>query len=138
MNIRIANQEEYKLVADMAHQLFEDEPSDTKLSEQEFQDRLLKCIDMGSQAYLFFEEEIVGYALVNKSRKPYYLVDFFICRPYRRGGRGTTAFHTLLKELGTEEIDLDVLCWNERGKGFWESLGFKPRAIIMRRQASEE
>ncbi len=34
--------------------------------------------------------------------------------------------------LDTVELDLDVLCWNETGKSFWKSLGFKERSLSMR------
>ncbi|MFZ5986393.1 MAG: GNAT family N-acetyltransferase [Bacillota bacterium] len=133
MDIRKAKKDEIKLVADMTQKLFEDEPSDTILSMEQFEDRLLKYINAGCEVFLFIEEEIIGYALVNLDRNPYYLIDFFICRHHRRGGKGTKAFNFLMNELNTESIDLDVFCWNERGKKFWESLGFKERAIIMRK-----
>ncbi len=90
-------------------------------------------INTGCEAYFFIEEEVIGYALVNLNRDPYYLIDFFISRNHRRGGKGTKAFNILLEKLNTKSIDLDVFCWNKRGRKFWESLGFKERAIIMRK-----
>ena len=134
MIIRKYKDHEITLIAKMTRQLFEDEPSDIKLAVQQFENRLQTYVDAGSCIYLFTEENIIGYALVNLARKPYYLIDFFICRDSRRGGKGTTAFNLLIKELDTECIDLDVFCWNNRGRKFWESLGFKERAIIMRKQ----
>lgn len=132
--IRKVHHNELGLVAEMTSQLFEDEPSDKVLSIEQFEDRLSKYIDSGCHAFLFVEESVIGYALVNKEKNPYYLIDFFICRSYRRVGNGTVAFNLLLKELNTECIDLDVFCWNDRGRKFWGSLGFKERAIIMRKQ----
>ena len=134
MNIRKAKDDEITLIAEMTRQLFEDEPSDMELSNLQFEDRLRKHMDAGCHAFLFIKGSIIGYALVNLAREPYYLIDFFICRDSRRGGNGTAAFHSLINELNTECIDLDVFCWNNRGQKFWESLGFKERAIIMRRQ----
>lgn len=133
MYIQKATKNEIKLVAGMTQHLFEDEPSDTILSIEKAEDRLLSYINTGSEVFLFMEDDVIGYALVNLVRNPYYLVDFFICRNHRRGGKGTMAFQRLMEELNTEHIDLDVFCWNDRGRGFWESLGFKERAIIMRR-----
>lgn len=134
MDIKKANDKELELIAEMTRQLFEDEPSDMELSLEQFQNRLRKYMESGCNAFLFMEEEVIGYALVNLERNPYYLIDFFICRPFRRGGKGTAAFNLLMKELDTECIDLDVFCWNDRGRKFWEGLGFKERAIIMRKQ----
>lgn len=135
MEIRKAVDSELTLIAEMTRQLFEDEPSDMTLSAEQFEDRLQKYIDAGCIAFLFAEENVIGYALVNVMRSPCYLIDFFICRPFRRGGKGTLAFNSLLKAIDTDCIDLDVFCWNDRGKKFWESLGFKERAIIMRKQS---
>ncbi len=134
MDIRKVNDKELGLVAEMTSQLFEDEPSDMVLSIEQYENRLRKYLDSGCNAFMFIEENVIGYALVNIEKKPNYLIDFFISRPFRRGGNGTVAFNLLMKELNTECIDLDVFCWNERGKKFWGSLGFKERAIIMRKQ----
>ncbi len=69
-------------------------------------------------------------------RTPLYLRHFYICRDQRRKGYGTAAFHALLRTLGTNTVDLDVYVWNERGKAFWTSLGFAPRALMMRRRSA--
>ncbi len=117
----------------MTKNLFEDEPSDSILSLEQYENRLLNYINAGSVAFLFIENEVIGYALVNLARNPYYLIDFFICRNQRLSGKGTMAFNKLMETLNTENIDLDVFCWNDRGRAFWKSLGFKERAIIMRK-----
>ena len=134
MIIRRVDDGEITMIAEMTRQLFEDESSDRVLSIEQFEDRLQEYINTGSCVFLFVDENVVGYALVNLGRIPYYLIDFFICREFRRGGNGTTAFNLLMKELKADSIDLDVFCWNDRGRKFWESLGFKERAIIMRKQ----
>lgn len=134
MDIRGAKDEELILLAEMTRQLFEDEPSDRVLTIQQFEDRLRGYVGTGCRAFLFLEEGIIGYALVNMSKTPYYLIDFFIRRNERRTGKGTDAFNLLMRELNTETIDLDVFYWNGRGRKFWESLGFKEYAIIMRKQ----
>ena len=133
MYIRKAKDAEIGLLADMTRQLFEDEPSDRVLTLEQFEDRLRQYINTGCSAFIFYEDDVVGYALVNLGRTPHYLIDFFVHRSARRGGKGTAAFHLLLRELGTEHLDLGVFCWNTRGRRFWESLGFKEHAVIMRR-----
>ena len=133
MNIRFAAPNELSTLADMTRQLFEDEPSNKTLTPAQFEDRLRDYLAAGCRAFVFIEDTVVGYALVNVNRTPGYLIDFFICRGRRRGGSGTTAFNLLLRELNTEALDLDVFCWNSRARKFWESLGFEEMAIIMRR-----
>jgi hypothetical protein len=62
------------------------------------------------QAYLFTAGgEIKGYALVDHSREPLYLRQFFICRHCRREGWGRKGFELLLQTLRTDRIDIDVL-----------------------------
>lgn len=138
MDIRMANEQEIVPLADMSRQLFEDEPSDRVLSIQQFEDRLTNYIRSGCRAFVFYEDSLIGYALVNMARTPYYLIDFFISRDERRTGKGSIAFDLLMRQLDDKDIDLDVFCWNSRGRSFWESLGFKEHAIIMRRQSASK
>lgn len=128
-----------KFTADMTRQLFEDEPSIKCLTMEQYESRLQNYLRTGCEVFHFVEDTIVvGYALVNKARNPYYLIDFFICRDCRRKGNGTVAFNLLLNALNTKDLDLDVFCWNDRGRAFWKSLGFNEVAIIMsKREASE-
>lgn len=124
------------LLSRMYIELMEDEKFDAHRTATEMYDGMSAFLRAGEIAYTFHaEEHLVGYALVNVSRVPFYLHHFYICRDARRQGFGTEAFHALLQTLGTEAIDLDVFVWNERGKAFWTSLGFAPRSTIMRYRA---
>lgn len=117
-------------------ELAEDEASDTRRTAAEAEEGMQDTLRSGDAAYVFMAEgRVVGYALVASARKPPYLRHFYICRDARRHGYGTEAFRALLRALGTDIIDLDVFVWNERGRAFWASLGFTPRATIMRYQA---
>lgn len=136
---QITSEEEIVVTADMTRKLFEDEPSNKHPSKEEFEDRIRNNMNNGCVVYHFMEEDkILGYAMINMERTPYYLIDFFTDREYRRTGVGKTAFQMLLKELDTETLDLDVFCWNTRGREFWKSLGFEEMAIIMRRQGEKK
>lgn len=136
---QITSEEEIVVTADMTRKLFENEPSNKHPSKEEFEDRIRNNMNNGCVVYHFMEEDkILGYAMINMERTPYYLIDFFTDREYRRTGVGKTAFQMLLKELDTETLDLDVFCWNTRGREFWKSLGFEEMAIIMRRQGEKK
>lgn len=126
--------EDSNLLAKLNKELYEDEKNDNIPSLEVLKERLEAAMKKGTLAYLFMhEEKVAGYALVRTEVTPYYLSHFFICKDMRRNKLGTVAFNELLKELNTDSMDLDVFCWNERGQGFWRSLGFKERCIIMRR-----
>lgn len=114
------------LLAKLNKQLIEDEGSDNPMSVPELERRMNGFFDEGYCAYLFFEENrAVGYALVDPTRTPCYLRQFFIAREERGKRLGTTAFTLLLQELNRDTIDIDVLTENERGLAFWDSLGFR-------------
>ncbi len=121
------------ILSRMYRELAEDEKSDSPQTDMQYAQCMKGFLNRGDRAYLFMAgEKAVGYALIITDRKPLYLRHFYICRGERRKGYGSTAFHKLLHKLNTNDIDLDVFVWNERGIGFWTSLGFKPRAHLMR------
>jgi predicted acetyltransferase len=135
MDIIHGTYENLPVLAGMNQQLYEDENNDNIPSVHELSERLKKAFEDGTKAYLFVHKgETVGYALVKTNVTPYYLSHFFICREVRRNHFGTDAFHSLMAKLNCDTIDLDVFCWNKRGQGFWKSLGFEERCIIMRKQ----
>ena len=121
------------LLTRMYKELAEDENSDTTQTDAQFQQCMEGFLKRGDHAFVFLiGRSVIGYALVITDRKPYYLRHFYISRSKRRKGYGSTAFRGLLQTLGTDTIDLDVYVWNERAISFWRSLGFEPRAHLMR------
>ena len=121
------------LLSRLFKELAEDEPADVLRTEEKAREEMEDFLARGETAYIFTADgEVAGYALVVLGRKPPYLHQFYICRSERRKGYGTIAFKLLLETLKINEMDLDVYVWNERGRAFWDSLGFKPRAVIMR------
>lgn len=133
MDIAVVPCADAALLTDLFLELMADEQADTPSTAVQALHRMGEYLSRGDNAYLFkVQGTVVGYALVVMDRTPLYLRHFYICREARRKGYGTRAFHTLLQTLGTDTMDLDVYVWNERGKAFWASLGFKPRATMMR------
>lgn len=130
--------EDTVLLTGMFLELMADEHTDTAVTEAQAKQRMEEYLSRSDKAFAFRAQgEVVGYALVICDRTPLYLRHFYICRNARRKGYGTAAFYALLKTLGTDSIDLDVFVWNERGKAFWTSLGFAPRALMMRYNRTE-
>ncbi len=133
LQIDIAPCTDDALLSRMFLELMEDEKTDLPATPAFAASRMEEYLSRGDNAYVFFAQgAVAGYALVITDRSPLYLRHFYICRDQRRRGYGTAAFHALLETLGADTIDLDVFVWNERGKAFWESLGFAPRALMMR------
>jgi len=130
--LRPAEAGDLPAIAVMNKQLIEDEKHENPMSVTELEDRLRGWISSNYAAYLFLlEGKAIGYALVNMEAKPIYLRQFFIARNWRRKGLGRKAFQKLLRSLGTEELDIDVLVWNEKAIGFWKAMGFNERSLRM-------
>jgi len=131
--IRLAAHDDLDILAGMNKQLIEDEKHDNKMNTDQLKDRMRGFIEGNYNAYLFLKDgEVAGYALVDMSRDPLYIRQFFISREYRRRGYGRAALTGLLKLLGADRTDIEVLWWNETGIKFWKSMGFKERSIYMR------
>jgi ribosomal protein S18 acetylase RimI-like enzyme len=134
IQIRIGTDHDLDLLAQVNQQLIEDEMHDNPMDLDQLKERMGKFIHSVYKAYLFYDSmnQVRGYALVDHSKEPLYLRQFFICRDSREQGYGRTAFETLMDFLGTDRIDIEVYHWNVRGYRFWKSLGFKERSIYMR------
>jgi predicted acetyltransferase len=114
-------------------QLIEDEKHENQMSLEQLKERMWLFVNTDYRAYIFRNDDtITGYALVDITKEPLCLRQFFICREFRRQGYGTIAFNRLMETLCTSAIDIEVLFWNERGKSFWKSLGFCERSVYMR------
>lgn len=137
--LRLVPSTDITLLAQLYQGLLEDESFDIPRTLDELRDRMAGHLDAGEAAFLFMEGgRVVGYALIVVKKSPPYIHHFYICRDARRQGYGKEAFYALLDTLNADQMDLDVLVWNERGQKFWSSLGFVPRSIIMRYQAKND
>jgi RimJ/RimL family protein N-acetyltransferase len=117
----------------MNKQLMEDEQFDRILSDEILSNKWDEFLtdDKFTVVLFLIDDDITGYAIVQTDLKPLYLRHFFIKREFRRKGYGRESFNAMLEFLNTNEIDLDVMSWNERGMKFWESLGFTERCRMM-------
>jgi len=118
--------EDVPLLAEMNKQLIEDEKADNSMDIIQLENRIAGFLNTGYEAFFFMaDKEIVGYALCDITKEPIYLRQFFINREERKKHYGKDAFTKLLEKLKINEIEIDVLIWNEAGIKFWEKLGFK-------------
>jgi len=133
IEIKECTLEDVTLLAEMNKQLIEDEKSHNKMDITQLKNRMTEFLSNGYEAFFFMNnKEIVGYALCDMTKQPIYLRQFFIKREYRRKHYGKSAFKNLVEKLGTKEIEIDVLKWNEAGIKFWENIGFKEQSKRMR------
>lgn len=135
MEIKKCTLEDVPQLAVLNKQLIDDEKSNNPMNIRELEARMEGFLNTDYDAYFFIvDEAAVGYALVKNTCTPLYLRHFLIDRKYRKQHYGTEAFNSLIKYLGVNDIDIEVLSWNEAGKRFWESCGFKELSRYMRYQ----
>lgn len=133
MEIRKCDDNDLNLLAKFNKQLIEDENSDNSMNIKQLEERMKVFIKGDYNAYFFLVNEVVvGYALINHTLSPLYLRQFHIEREHRKKGYGKKAFHLLKETLNVQAMDIEVFTWNEEGRAFWESCGFKERSIYMR------
>jgi len=76
---------------------------------------------------------VVGYILVDMGRRPVYLRQMYVAAQHRRRGYGPAAFVALCDELAHLPLEVESFVWNSPAVAFWQSVGFAPRVIQMRR-----
>ncbi|HOQ76483.1 MAG TPA: GNAT family N-acetyltransferase [Thermoclostridium sp.] len=139
LKIRVCTDDDLDMLAVLNKQLIEDEMHDNKMNVEQLRERMKGFIHTDYKAYIFEDgSRTIGYALIDHSRKPLYLRQFFICRDVRRKGYGRVALNKLLDFINADVIDLEVLSWNTGGIGFWRAMGFKDRSIYMRLENKRE
>ena len=139
LKIRVCTDDDLDMLAVLNKQLIEDEMHDNKMNVEQLRERMKGFIHTDYKAYIFEDgSRTIGYALIDHSRKPLYLRQFFICRDVRRKGYGRVALNKLLEFIDADVIDLEVLSWNTGGIGFWRAMGFKDRSIYMRLENKRE
>lgn len=120
-------------LARMNKQLIVAEGSDNPMDEIQLTARMQDFLQGTYRAWFFVNgEDIIGYALVDMARTPYYIRHFFIVASMRRQGLGRQAFALLKVQLGGNPIELDVLLSNPHGLAFWQSIGLVPRSMTLR------
>jgi predicted acetyltransferase len=135
LELVLCTNKDLDILAELNKQLIEDEKSDNKMTVPQLEQRMYYFIHSEHSAYLFkYCGAVIGYALVNYTKSPMYMRQFFICREYRRRGYGTLAFNALIDKLAVDTMEVEALYYNERARGFWRSLGFKERSVCMRRE----
>ncbi|WP_336775532.1 GNAT family N-acetyltransferase [Paenibacillus sp. MMO-58] len=133
LTIRIGLEADLELLAWLNKQLIEDEGHDNAMTLSELKERMKHFMGTSYKAYLFEQgNKLVGYALVDHTRQPLYVRQFFICRDQRRNGFGKLAFGKLAALLDADQLDIEVMYGNEAAYAFWRSLGFKERSVYMR------
>ncbi len=134
MSIRSAGIDDLDALTRMNVELRADERIDNVMTDAEVKERMWGFIRGKTYRVHVFQEEsnIVGYSVVDVTRTPVYMRQFFIARNSRRRGLGRKFFHILVGLLDVDAIDVEVLAWNETAVEFYKKIGFSRRYVGMR------
>jgi ribosomal protein S18 acetylase RimI-like enzyme len=135
MEFRYAVDDDAPLLAEINHQLIQDEWGGGGMPLEHLERRMRRWIEEGEyHAILFLEDgKTVAYSLVSIDEDSAYIRHFFVLHEHRGRGAGRRAIEILLREVVPRDvrITLDVLASNEVGHAFWRSVGFADYAIRM-------
>jgi ribosomal protein S18 acetylase RimI-like enzyme len=133
MKLKRANRRDLGNLVRMNVELREDEKAPGSMSEIKLRARMARWLDAKSYDVLLLVREgrILGYALVDHTKKPAYVRHLFIERDSRRRGHGTEALNLLLERY-SGGLELDVNSWNAAAIRFYEKFGFRKTFIAMK------
>ncbi len=140
MKIRHATQKDIPRLAELNHQLQEDERTPRLMSQIELVDRLTGWLDGDYKAVLFEHlMEPVAYALYRTTEDGLYIRQFYVFRSRRRQGIGRRAIGLFRNQIVEENqaLYLEAFTHNDRAIAFWKALGFREHTISFRLEPSE-
>jgi ribosomal protein S18 acetylase RimI-like enzyme len=140
MTLRPATFHDVPMLVQMNQELIEDEGSSNPMTQEKLESRMRRWLQ--SWEVLLFVQDIVvvGYVIYRIQKNDHdatetvYIRHYFISREFRRQGLGREAFVLLQSSVFPKntKIYLEVLWHNQRGRDFWQSMGFNPYSITLK------
>lgn len=129
MKYRIATLEDCRLLAEMNHQLLQDERHRNRFMTLPQLEGRMRGFLSGEYRGVIFEEggEVVAYALYREQPDEIYLRQLFVVRDRRRRGHGRRAMAILRSDIwpNNKRLRVDVLLHNTDAIAFWRAVGYK-------------
>jgi ribosomal protein S18 acetylase RimI-like enzyme len=141
LTLRLATLQDATQLAHMNKRLIEDEGSSNPMTLEQLETRLKSWLSSEWRGVLFLNgSRVVGYTIYRLQRQEFdrrdtvYIRHYYIERDYRRFGFGSEALQKLRSDIFPKNttVYLEVLIHNDRGRAFWQSLGFKEYSVTMR------
>jgi ribosomal protein S18 acetylase RimI-like enzyme len=135
VKIRYTSEEDIPLLAELNHQLIQDERASNPMSVADLSTRMRAWLQSEYRAVIFERaSKPVAYALFRSSEEGLYLRQFFVDRAHRRQGVGRLAIELFREQVvpSGQSLSLEVLANNEGAIAFWRQLGFRQHALSFR------
>jgi len=131
---RPASLDDCPMLADLNHQLIEDEGHANAMSVSQLEARMRAWLASGEYRATLFEEggAVVAYAVFLETPQEVYLRQFFVERGHRRAGIGRRAIAELFASWPrTKRWTVSVLAGNVPAIAFWRAMGYADYDITM-------
>lgn len=134
MTFRLATPDDCGLLAELNHQLIQDEGHRNPTTLPQLEQRMGGFLAGEYQAVLYEEAgEVVAYALFREQAEEIYLRQLFVVRHRRRHGIGRRAVEILRSQVWprTKRLTVEVLVANEPALAFWRAVGYVDYALTL-------
>ncbi len=134
MTFRSATLDDCALLAELNHQLIQDEGHRNRMTAPELEQRMRGWL-AGEYRAVIYEDggEVAGYALFREQPEEIYLRQLFIVRHRRRQGLGRGAVELLRSQVWpmNKRLTVEVLTANDRAIAFWRSAGYTDYCLTL-------
>lgn len=134
MHHRFATSEDNPILAELNHQLIQDEGHRNSMTIPELAERMRGWLAADYRATVFEDDSgILAYALYREEQESIYLRQLFVQRHKRRLGIGRQCMKILFSEIWPQDkrITVEVLSQNSAGIGFWRKVGFTDYSLSL-------
>ncbi len=134
MKFRKARLQDAPLLAQLNHQLIQDEGHSNPATVHELTGRMRQWLETLYIGIIFEDEKgVIGYALYQDEPAQIYLRQFFIIRERRRMGLGRQAMNLLFTQIwpGDRRLTVSALARNERALAFWRAMGYTDYSLTL-------
>jgi GNAT superfamily N-acetyltransferase len=134
MTTRLATLHDSSLLAELNHQLIQDEGHRSKMTVPELDQRMRDWLAAEYRAVVFEDNgEVVAYALYCEKSDEVYLRQLFVVRQRRRQGIGRQALEMLRSQVWPQDkrLTVDVLVANQRALAFWRAAGYTDYCLTL-------
>ncbi len=135
MTFRLAQLNDCGLLAELNHQLLQDEGHRNRfMTVPQLEERMRGWLSTQYRAVIFEENgDVVAHALYREQPDEIYLRQLFVVRDRRRRGLGRRAVQILRSEIWpkNKRLTVDVLVHNKSAVAFWRAVGYKDYSLTL-------
>ena len=134
MTFRAAILNDCSLLAELNHQLIQDEGHRNPMTVAQLEQRMNGWLAGEYRAVLYEDNgEVVAYALFREQAEEIYLRQLFVVRNRRRQGIGRRAVEILRSNVWSKNkrLTVDVLVTNQDAVAFWRAVGYADYSLTL-------